>query len=235
MSAARVSCLLVVERGGDPIGVLSRTDLLHARHGAARLIDLHASRVSELMTLHIDAIDAARSIAEAAQLLVDRRIHRAFVRERGAITGVTSTKEVMRALMAARVSAPLSAYMSRHPVTADVTEPVGRVLDRLAHAHIGGVVVTDQDAPVGVFTQIEALEARSLPPEAAVEEAMSQAMLCLPATTPIFRAAGFSLATRARRVLAVEHHAVVGILTGLDFARAALGEPPPAHAAAGAG
>jgi hypothetical protein len=48
---------------------------------------------------------------------------------------------------------------------------------------------------------------------------MTQALLCLPARTPLFRAAGFALATRARRICATSERRVRGVVTGIDFAR----------------
>jgi hypothetical protein len=48
---------------------------------------------------------------------------------------------------------------------------------------------------------------------------MSYAMLCLDVRTPLYRAAAYAHATRARRVLAVEGRHLKGVLTGIDFAR----------------
>jgi CBS domain-containing protein len=73
---------------------------------------------------------------------------------------------------------------------------------------------------VGLFTQREALEARAAPPEATVETFMTPALLCLQHGTPLHRAAALAVATRARRVLALDGRHVVGMLTGLDFCRA---------------
>ncbi|MND08076.1 hypothetical protein D3C83_304660 [compost metagenome] len=50
---------------------------------------------------------------------------------------------------------------------------------------------------------------------------MSPAMLCLALDTPLHRAAAQAAATTARRVIVTEKRQMVGILTGLDFARAA--------------
>ena len=88
-----------------------------------------------------------------------------------------------------------------------------------------GVVVLEEEWPVGVFTQSEALAAAHLDPSTPVEEVMSCALLCLPIGMPIHRAAAFAVETRARRVLAVEARDLRGILSGLDMARVVAGEP----------
>ena len=87
---------------------------------------------------------------------------------------------------------------------------------------MGGIVVTENNWPVGVFTQVESLLAASLPRDTPVEEVLSPAMLCMGADTPLHRAAAQAAATRARRVIVTEGRDMVGIITGLDFARAAV-------------
>ena len=129
---------------------------------------------------------------------------------------------MLAAIRDKRLTLPISEIMV-HPVfTIENTASVPTAIDRLGDAHVSGLVVVDEDeSPIGVFTQVEALEARELPPETRIEDVMNYAMLCLDKRTPLFRAAGQAFATRARRVLAVHDRKVCGILTGIDFARAA--------------
>jgi predicted transcriptional regulator len=234
-----VSSLVVTGRDG-PAGVISRTDLLQVARVRRRLVgssaslELPAMCVGDVMTptLHVVAPDAPAS--EAARVMMDRHIHRVYVREGEKIVGVFSTKDAMRVLLQARITAPISAYMSSPALSVEVTDSVGTAIDRLASARVAGLVVMDVGRAIGLFTQEEALESREQPLETAVEEVMTQSLVCLPTDTPIFRAAGFAIATRARRVLAIEHHQVRGILTGLDFTRALVDEHlPPAESAAG--
>ncbi len=62
----------------------------------------------------------------------------------------------------------------------------------------------------------------ALPRDTPVEDVMSSAMLCLPSDTLTHRAAAHAAATRARRVVVTDKREMVGIMTGIDFARAAL-------------
>ena len=73
--------------------------------------------------------------------------------------------------------------------------------------------------PAGSFTQTEALACRDLLPDTEVEVAMSHGLLCLHSKTPLYRAAAAAYEARARRLLAVDDGKVVGVITGLDFAR----------------
>jgi CBS domain-containing protein len=213
MRAHEVSSLIVHDRDGKPAGVVSRTDLL-------AVLDLPSMALGDLMTPRVESIDAGAPVTEAAGVMSARKIHRLFVRDGGELCGVFSTKEVLAAMLDSGLRAPIARFMSKPVIAVEAREPVSHAIGKLARAGVGAIAVLDEGAPVGMFTQYEALESRFLPRDATVEDAMTQAMLCLPADTPLFRAAGFTVATRTRRILAVEHRQVVGILSGLDFARA---------------
>jgi len=223
-----VSCLAIVGDDGSPAGVLSRTDLLHlgrveARsRGRATLLTLPDRPVHEVMQRDIVSVAPDASVAAAAKAMVARRIHRVFVMDKGAFAGVLSTKDVLVAIDQKRVATPIGEVMSRPAFTIPLRAPLSLATDRLSKAHVSGLCVVDDDEwPVGTFTQREALAARDLPGTTPVEEVMSYAMLCLHQRTPLHRAAAYAHETRARRVLAIEDNRVVGVITGLDFARVA--------------
>lgn len=230
-----ISCVPIVDDAGACTGVLSRTDLLRigrieAKTGAnsQRLLELPNICAKEVTQSSPVTVLPDVPVADVAKLLFRHHIHRVFIREvdsadesRPSLRGVFSTKEVLAAVRDKRLSLPIGEIMA-HPVfTIEHTAPVAMATDRLRNARVSGLVVVDEDeSPVGVFTQVEALEAQDMAPETPVEETMNYAMLCLDFRTPLFRAAGQAFATRARRVLAVHERKVCGILTGIDFARA---------------
>lgn len=231
-----ISCVPIVDDAGNCTGVLSRTDLLRigrveAKRGARAkaLLTLPNTCAKDVVKASPVTVRPDTHVAEAAKLFVKHHIHRVFVRDaactdeaRPTLVGVFSTKEILAAIRDKRLTTPVSEFMV-HPVfSIEHTASVSTATDRLRNAHVSGLVVVDEDeSPIGVFTQVEALEARDLPPETPVEDVMNYAMLCLDVRTPSFRAAGQAYATRARRVLAVHDRKVRGILTGIDFARAA--------------
>jgi CBS domain-containing protein len=231
MLSHSISCLAVTGRGG-PCGVVTRTDLLltagvhHRVLGGRSTLELPIGRVGDIMTSSLITVPPHASVAETCDLMVDRHIHRVFVREGSWLVGVFSTKEAMRAVLEARLQAPISSRMSAPVLAIEATDTLANATDRLGEAGVAGLVVVDAGRAIGMFTQEEALASRHQPATLSVEMAMTQSMVCLPPDTPLFRAAGFTIATRARRVLAIEHHQVRGILTGLDFARVLAGDRP---------
>lgn len=228
MARHGVSSLPVVDVGGRVHGVVSRFDLLRVGRlrartaGADRLLvlpDQPAGRFMHSPPLTAGLRERAR---DAARVMVERHVHRVFVTDEERLVGVVSTKDLLRVVSAARIAAPVAAWMSTPLCVAETTETIAEATDRMAAARVSGLVVTDGGWPVGLYTQLEALDARELPPDTPVATVMSPALLCLPADTPLFRAADLAMKARARRVLACDHREVLGIVTGLDLARAAL-------------
>lgn len=225
LAERNVSSLAVLDHEGRMAGVISRTDLL--RVGRLRssmgndgtLLTLPRMQVRERMVTEVVAVDPETPAAAAAALMVARHIHRVFVVDDGEAIGVFSTRDCMRAVLDERITAPLSSVMSHPVLTVEASEGIARATDLLEEVHVRGLIVVDNEWPVGIFTQGEALSARARDPGLAVEEVMNAALLCLPETLPLFRAAQFALATRARRILAVEARHMRGVVSGIDFAR----------------
>ncbi|MCC7538870.1 MAG: CBS domain-containing protein [Deltaproteobacteria bacterium] len=228
MVAHGVSSLLVTDVHGNPRGVVSRFDLirvgrLRARtSGGSTLLELPSQAVSRVMHRDVISVAADATVPQAAARMVDRGVHRVFVLDGARVVGVLSTRDVMRAVEAARIESPIEQWMSSPVIDVASTDPVEVATDRLGQSRVTGVVVLENGWPVGLYTQREALAASGLPPETPVDRVMTYALLCLPVETTVFRAAGLTAATRARRVLVVEKREVRGILTGLDFARVLL-------------
>ena len=228
-----ISAVPVLDARGHAVGVVSRTDLLRigtprprdAGSRRGRLVDLPNQNAGEVMHRGIVCLPRETPVAVAAKRMVDERMHRIFVApDGGAVTEVFSTREVMMAIWEARVPTPIGSIMSRKPFVIPFDATVAAATARLEQAHTHGLVVTDAEGwPVGLFTQREALEARSFASDGIVEDAMSHGMLCLHRSVPLYRAAAQAAQTRSRRVLVVEAEQVVGVLTGLDFARFAHG------------
>lgn len=222
-----ISCVPVVESGGHAAGVISRTDLLKLGRlsmgplGRIQALSWPAATAAEKMHAGVVTVASDAPVATAARLMAKQRIHRVFVTDGDGLCGVLSTKELLTAIHDKRVATPIGELMSKPAFTIPVTTELSRAMDRLWSAHVSGLCVVDDDErPLGLFTQVEALLARDFPPETPLEDVMSYAMLCLHASTPLYRAAAHASATRARRILVTEDHRVVGVMTGIDFARA---------------
>ncbi len=226
LRAHQISSLAVVDGADKLVGVVSRSDLLRvgrlqagSRPGA-RLLVLPKQPVSEVMTADPVRVDPEASLADAGTLLTQKRIHRVFVERDGELQGVLSTRDLMLSIRDVRMNNPIREFASSPVFSVRATEPVSLATDRLAKAKVSGLVVVDDDWPVGVFTQVEAMASRDLPRTTPTEDVMNSAMICMDLETKMHRAAAQAAAMRVRRVIACKSREMFGILTGLDFAKA---------------
>jgi CBS domain-containing protein len=215
-----ISSLGVLDEHGALCGVLSRTDLLRAARTSHGQLLTHS--VWSFMTPSPVTVSPGDSLRSAASLMIERRIHRVFVTSPQGLVGVLSTKDLVRAVKDSRDASPIEQHMTAPVMTVESQAPISAASAQLGHAKIHGLVVVEDEWPVGLYTQVEALQAATLDPQTPVEQAMSYALLCLPTSTPLYRAAAHSLELEIRRILAVEHRQTRGILTDFDLARTLL-------------
>ncbi len=220
-----ISCALVRD-GERAVGVISRTDLLKAArreaagHGGP-LAPLPSIAVGEIARRAPVTVAPEATVSQAAAKMLAERIHRVFVEQDGQIVGVFSTKNILHAIVSARVTTHVADLMSHPLFTIPADATIAHATDRLANAHVSGLTVVDDDGwPVGFFSQAEALAAREMPSDARVEDAMNHALVCLHDRAELHRAAALARAARARRVLVVADRKAIGVLSPLDFARA---------------
>lgn len=216
---------LAVTDGERLRGVISRTDLLRvgrrdagSRSGAP-LLAFRDEAIAAHMTADPATVGPDDTLAVAARHMIDRYLHRVFVVEGPRLVGVLSVYDLMLAVRDKRVGVPVERIMSAPLFTVRADEPISLAADRLGKARVSGLVVVEDDWPVGLFTQIEALAAHALPRDTPVEELMELALICLPTTMALHRAAAQATRMHARRIVAVAHRDMRGIVSGLDFAR----------------
>jgi len=220
----RISSLPVM-KGDELVGVISRSDLLRVGRreagtgSAAKVLAFPAATVGDEMTEGAFTVRPDDTLSSAAGIMIKKYVHRVYVVDDTGLVGVLSTYDLICAVRDKAVNHPINEHMSKPVFTVRAEEPVSVATDRLARAHITGLVVLEDDWPVGVFRQVEALGSRSLPRETRTDEMMDPAMLCMPDTTKLGRAAQQMASMRARRIIVVRKRQVEGILSGLDFAR----------------
>ena len=174
------------------------------------------------MTREVTTVTPDETVGAAASKMWKARVHRVVVvDEAGHPAGIFSTQDVMKAVRDKRLNHPLSGYMHAPVFTVRTTEPISLAAERLERAGVSGLAVVDEGWPVGVFTSEEALAWREQPRDTPVEEAMSAALLVLDEGVRMHRAAAQALEMNVRRILVTRGGTLAGILSGLDFARAA--------------
>lgn len=210
LARSAFSSLGVVDDAEALVGVVSQTDLLsHGRTGTVR----------EHMTSPVLTVTTDASLRAAARLMVDHHVHRVYVVDGSRLVGVLSTRDLMAVVADARVATPVEERMSTPVLAVEVGTPMAVARERLRLAHVTGLIVVEDGWPVGMLAQSDALDADADDADR-VDLHMDPALFCVEASLPLHRAAAQAARMGARRVIACRHRDMVGVISGLDFARA---------------
>ncbi len=205
-------------RAAAPIaGMITRTDFLQAERAVA---PRDARTVMDLMSLDVVSVGSDATLRDVARRMDTLHVHRVIVRDDGRALGVIGPHEILRAIVDARLPQPLSEIASRPVLAVTPTDTLAFTLQLLAETNVSGVMVVEDDWPIGVFTQMEALATYDLAEDTTIDGHFGAAIACLPRSTPLHRAATQAVSLRVQRVLSMKGHEVDGIVSGTDFARA---------------
>jgi len=108
LSQHHVHALIVTDRDGRPIGIISDYDLLAGEWLSADSRSLSTMRnltAGDLMSAPIDTVEASLPLGVAAHLLIEKDINRLLVTEKGVPAGVISTSDFVSSI--AREEKPL--------------------------------------------------------------------------------------------------------------------------------
>jgi CBS domain-containing protein len=206
-------------------GVVTRTDLIRigvlqaGRRVTSAAMPLPHRRAKDIMKHQPLTIAAAATVRDAARMMTEHAIHRLFVLDGERLAGVIAAIDLARVVRDAGIERELSTIMTSPIVTVDIRSPIGAATEQLEHLRVTQLIVTDEGQPVGVFAQADALATRDLPRGTPLETVYDAAVLCLPATTKLCRAAAHVAELDVRRVIVSKDREAIGIATALDFAR----------------
>jgi len=215
--------LAIVDELENLVGVVSRTDLVTLGINRGRqpgnAMQLPRLTAGDIMTCTVVTIPSTATIRAAAQAMGAHAIHRVYVTDQRMLVGVITAMDITKAVRDARVTAELSTIMTSPPIMIGSKMSLGSAVDLLSRIRVSGLVVLDEDRPVGTFTHMEALAARDVPRWTSIEELYEPAVLCLLATSTLHSVASQLVRLDTQRVIACAAREVVGIATTLDFVR----------------
>ena len=105
---------------------------------------------------HVVTIDPGASLADAAQLLTQKRIGAVLiVGAEHRVVGIISERDIVRALAergAAVLHEPVSQTMTRKVETCNESEPISNIMERMTDGKFRHVPVVDQGRLVGIIS-----------------------------------------------------------------------------------
>jgi len=164
LSHHHVHGLIVTDRDGRPLGVITDFDLLAGEWLSAdpeSLATMRKMTAGELMSAPVDMVDINASASEASRIMREKVIRRLLVMERGKPVGVISVSDLIAGLAE---SAPLERetvanVMSDAILVCRDKTPVSAVARAMTNTGWRSVLVVDASgAPLGVISGLDLLE-----------------------------------------------------------------------------
>lgn len=225
MHSRGVSGIPILDDDDWLAGVVTRTDLIHlgilnaGRRPTSPAMQLPHRLAKDIMKHQPITIGSSATVREAARTMIAHTIHRLFVIDGERVAGVIATVDVTRAVRDAGIERELSTIMTAPIVTIEIRKPIAAATELIEQLRVSQVIVTDDGQPVGIFAQSDALATRDLPRSTPLADTYDAAVLCLPATTKLSRAAAHVSELDVRRVIVCRNRDAIGIATAFDFVR----------------
>ena len=112
------------------------------------------ARVRDAMTRELVTMDASCSVGEAATMMARRRVGSVLVLEDGALAGIFTERDIVRAL-SQDTGAPaesLADWMTRDPVTISPDADLEEARRRMLEGHFRHLPVEEEGRPVGMLS-----------------------------------------------------------------------------------
>ena len=227
---------LIVMKYKTPVGVITERDLL--REVVAREIALEKDwlvggasikeeKVEEIMSYPLITISLKSSIKEAAQMMIENRIRRLGVREHGKVVGIVTAADLIRSLPETKETMQpwfeVDYFMSKGVITADEETPVEAVAKIMGEKSVGGIIVTSNGEPIGIFTERDLLTkflAKDQSLKITVGKACSSPLITAPVKTSIHDAACIMTLNHIKRLPITKEDKLVGMLSVRDLVEA---------------
>jgi len=156
--------LIVTDRDGRPLGVITDFDLLAGEWLSADAESLEVMRrmtAGELMSSPVDTIDAGAPASEASRIMRSKVIRRLLVTEKGKPVGVISVSDLIESLAESEPvrRATVGDVMSDAILTCRDKTPVSAVARAMTNTGWRSVLVVDAGGkPLGVVSGLDLLE-----------------------------------------------------------------------------
>ncbi len=162
-----VHSLIVVDRDGRPLGIITDFDLLAGEWLSANGESLNAMRsmtAGELMTTPVDSIEASVPLTVAANRMRIGHMHRLMVTDNGKPVGVLSISDLVSSLVSG-TNQPVKRetvgdVMSDAMLVCRDQTPLSAIARAMTDAHYRSVLVVDTTGrPLGFVTGLDLLAA----------------------------------------------------------------------------
>jgi signal-transduction protein with cAMP-binding, CBS, and nucleotidyltransferase domain len=184
-------------------------------------------RVEQSMSYPLIKVSLYSSIKEAAQKMIEKRIRRLAVSENGKVVGIITASDLIRCLPdtpeAMHPWFEADYFMSKNVITADQETTVEEVAKIMGERSIGSVIITNNEEPIGIFTERDLLTkflAKDQSLKIEVGKVCSSPIITAPLGCSIHKAAAIMTTKYIKRLPITKDGKLVGILSARDLVEA---------------
>jgi CBS domain-containing protein len=234
MGEKRIGSLLVLKYE-TPVGVITERDLLNVVSRGVKLekdwigggTSIREEKVAAVMSFPVIKICQISSLKKAARIMIENRIRHLVVCDSGTVAGIITASDMIRNLPEApenvKVWFQVDYFMAKQIETVDEELLVEKVAEVMAEKRIGGVIVTSQGKPKGIFTERDLLTkflANDKSLIAEVGTACSSPLITAPIGMCIHEAAEIMAKNRIKRLPITQEKELIGVLSARDLVEA---------------
>jgi CBS domain-containing protein len=229
---------LIVIKYDTPVGIITEGDLLNVvSKGIPLEMDwirsspsIRNQKVEKAMSFPLVRICANYTLKDAARTMIEKRIRRLGVcdaRDAGNLCGIITTSDMIDSLpQVPETMKPwfeVDHFMSKLVVFADERTLLENVAKIMAEKHVGSVIVTSQEEPIGIFTERDLLTKFLAQDRSLIEEVgnvCSSPLITAPIGISAHNAASIMVAKHVKRLPITKDGKLVGVLSARDLVEA---------------
>ena len=222
MSEHRISCIIVLS-DREPIGILTERDIVFASNWVLGQKDL---LVKEVMNKPVLTASEDMTVERAYQIFCQHQIrHLVILDDRLDMVGIFTQTDLVRSLRDKAFDGIKDVIELMSPQVLNVTPdvPARYALSLMARRAVSCVVVANDGAPVGIFTERDVVRCIVGGVDftaTTIGEVMTPSVITTPMTSAPQESIGLMLKKKIRRLLVVDDHGgMAGILTQTDIGR----------------
>jgi CBS domain-containing protein len=212
---------LIVMKYKTPVGIVTERDLLSKVLTLG--LFLKDETVKEVMSYPLLTVSVDASIKQVAQQMISKK-GRLAVFDAGVMVGIVTASDLIKSLPdVAETEVKVDDFMTKEVVTADEETSVLRIGRIMGSEHIGSVIITHKDEPIGIFTERDLLTNFLATGKALFLEVgpvCSQPLVTIPLGTSVHMTAAMMATKHIRRLPVVKDNKIVGIITARDLVEA---------------
>ena len=226
---------LVVMMYDTAVGMITERDLLNT---VSQGVDLEKDwigggesirdqNVNSVMSYPVVKICSFATLKKASRIMIEKKIRRLLVCDMEKMVGILTASDMIGNLPEVKENMEawfeVDYFMTKNVITADEKTLVDQIAIMMAKNHIGSVVITKNNEPLGIFTERDLLtkflaKNRTLITE--VGDICSSPLIAASFGTSINDAASIMTSNNIRRLPITKNNKLVGILSARDLVEA---------------